>query len=52
MFAIAMALGATQLWERLAWTALSLLFAWQVAVAIRGLKRRGAVKEEGREATQ
>ena len=39
MFAIGMAWGATQLWERLAWSALGLLFAWQVLLAIRGLRR-------------
>jgi hypothetical protein len=52
MFAIGMAWGATQLWERLAWVVLGLLFAWQVLLAIRGLRRASAVEEEGRETTQ
>jgi hypothetical protein len=52
LFAIGMAWGATQLWERIAWAVLVLLFAWQVLLAIRSLRRASAVKEEGRETIQ
>jgi hypothetical protein len=52
LFAIGMAWGATQLWERLAWAVLGLLFAWQALLAVRSLRRGSAVKEEERETTQ
>jgi hypothetical protein len=39
LFAIGLALGASHLWEQIAWAVLALLFAWQVAAAIRGAGR-------------
>lgn len=51
LFAAGQAWGAGRVWETIVWVALSLLFAWQVALAIRGARRAATgpeprVKEE------
>lgn len=35
LFSVSLAWGSTRLWERLAWIALSVAFAWQVFLAVR-----------------
>jgi hypothetical protein len=40
LFAIGLAWGAERPWETVAWIVLAVLFAWQVAAAIRNLGRK------------
>jgi hypothetical protein len=42
LFAAGLAWGATLLWETLAWLILALLFAVQVGLAVRGMRRSPA----------
>lgn len=45
LFAAGMAWGAAALWERIAWSVLGLLFAWQVFLAMRGTASAGKVPD-------
>lgn len=50
LFSVSLAWGSTRLWERLAWIALSVAFAWQVIVAVR--PNRANVETSSQEETR